>query len=507
MTKGVTGRGVVSGGVVPLPALPLAAGAKMLAIGHQVIGIGDSTGGLNQVDTNTRSPLIWARNLDNSRVNMDTFYDPADPFGDAIGSILTMSPGTEGNNGSNRGVEGDTLWNARDNSPLAGAVAQNTPGILARLPEAFAHQPAIMYFHAAENDIEQGRSAAEIVTDYDQALSLTKERGIWVILSTLQPSWPNWDASKIAVRDAVQTWILAQSNREGVKLADMRTVWPDANSLLERRINQVPRLYYDSLNYVSAYKAAKDVINPLLATMVQAGTIFSRDPSIDNLFPASIYKMNGGTAGVKSPTTAGVISGNIATSFTLQRVNGASTAICSLEADGATDRFKQVIQITAADSINTNQNWRLHFAAQTFAALGLVEGDWVRQMLRIELDGWKGWRSFIHKIDQQGGSARWIGQSTATLIENVATVVQETTGGAAGVPKTAPGAATIYVEGLNEVWLLTEPQLIGKGNTSFRTTEFFNFFVDGTAGGAGTIKVSAPIIRKVLNPVPNWRMS
>ena len=449
-----------------------------MGLGHHAIQIGDFAGGPNiACSINAYSPLIWSRFLD-QRVNMDTFYDPNDPWGRTAGSVPTMSAG-EGFNCANQGVEADILCPA----PLPNVPATNTPGILARAPYALARNPGIIFIQGGDNDIQGGRSAAAIIADLDSLLTQIRVAGVWTILCTLLPVWPGWTAAQSAIHDEVNTWILAQSGRDGVKIADMRGVWPDQLSLLARTIKQTGQPYYDALNYPAARRAADSIIAPLLADMVQAPSVDILDPTWGNLIPS--YAFAGATGG----KGAGV-GGQVATGWALNRISGQSIAVASLEAVGATGRNKQVIVVDAIDMNSSQQFFRFSFPTLNFSTVGIADGDWMQQIVPIEIDAWTGWTSISPKIDMQGGR-RFIANHAVTMVYSGATTWN----------------APVYV-GAGAFVLASEPTQVlpGAGLTSFRTTEFMDIHFDGTGGGTGKLKIGNPILRKISDPRPAWNL-
>lgn len=461
-----------------LPALPLPSATKLLGLGHHAIQIGNFAGGPNVAcSINSYSPLIWSRFLD-QRVNMDTFYDPNDPWGRTAGSIPTTSAGA-GFNGANQGVEADILCPA----PLPNVPATDTPGILARAPYALARNPGILFIHAGDNDIQGGRSAVAIIADLDSLLTQIRNAGVWTILSTLLPVWPGWTAAQSTIHGKVNTWILAQSGRDGVKVADMRAVWPNHQSLLARTINQTDQPYYDAPNYPAARRAADSVIAPLLAAMVRAPSVDILDPTLGNLIPNYAF------AGATGSKGAGV-SGQVATGWVLNRMRGQSVAVASLEAVGATGRNKQVVTVDAIDTDDRNQFFRFSFPTLNFSTIGVADGDWVQQVVPIEIDAWTGWTSISPKIDMQGGR-RFIANHAVTMVYSGSTTWN----------------APVYV-GAGAFVLASEPTQVlpSAGLTSFRTTEFMDIHFDGVRGGTGKLKIGNPILRKISDPRPAWNL-
>lgn len=461
-----------------LPGLPLPAGTKLLGLGHHAIQIGNFAGGPNiACSINSCSTLVWARFFDR-RVNLDTFYDPDDPWGRSVGSIPVMSPGV-GFNGANQGVEADILCAA----PLPGVPATNTPGILARASYALARKPGIIFVQAGDNDIQGQRSADAITADLDSLLIQIRSAGIWTILCTLLPIWPGWTGAQAATHDEINAWILRQSGRDGVRVADMRGVWPNRQSLLARTINQTGQAYYDSVNSPAANRAATKVVLPLLSNMVEAGSADSLDPTEANLIPNYAFSGTDGSLG-------NGVAGQVASGWALNRISGSSHAVAYLESSGAAGRNRQVIVIYATDTGNADQCFRLSFATLSFSAVKVNDGDWVQQFVPIEVDAWTGWISVSPKIDMQG-ARRFIANHAVTLVYN------------GGFDTFAPE----YV-GAGRFLLGSEPTQVlpGAGLTSFRTTEFMDIHFDGTKGGAGRIKIGNPILRKVIDPRPLWNL-
>lgn len=461
-----------------LPALPLASGAKLVGLGHDAIQIGNFAGGPNVAcSINSWSPLIWTRFFD-QRVNFDTFYDPNDPWGRTAGSIPVMSVGP-GFNGANQGVEADTLSPA----PLPNVPATNTPGILARAFYALARKPDIIFIEAGDNDIQGGRSAAAIIGDLNSLLVQIRNAGVWAILATLLPKWPNWNAGQLAIHDQVNTWILWQSRREGVKVADLRYVWPDRRSLLARTIVQTGQSYYDAVNYPAARRAAEHTIVPLLASMVEEQPNSDPDPASGNLIPNFAFI---GSAGVRGDGVAG----QVASGWSLRRLKGLSTAYASLAPIGTTGRNSQVIIVNAIDITNSDQAFRFSFPTLDFSSVGIADGDWVRQFVPIEIDAWIGWTAISPKIDMQG-ARRFIANHGVGLVYSGSSTNNE--------PVHAGGGTFL---------LASEPTQVlpGAGLTSFRTTEFMDISFDGTKGGTGKLKIGTPILHKVCDPRPVWRL-
>ncbi|MFT3967909.1 MAG: hypothetical protein QM690_18720, partial [Sphingobium sp.] len=125
----------------PLPALPLAPGARIAA--H-----GDSLSQFNATMSNTT--LAVSSNIQGAmeaavghdpRVNFDYWYDPANPWIDSGQTIRW--------DGANQGIGGDHLIDNR---------AGRGGGILPRLAYALSRNPQIVWLNAGTNTINSGDS-------------------------------------------------------------------------------------------------------------------------------------------------------------------------------------------------------------------------------------------------------------------------------------------------------------------------------------------------------------
>lgn len=459
-----------------LPALPLPTGARVMELGHHEIGLGRYIAGL--ISNWSYGSITWVRFWD-KRFNVDSPYMALEPLGRNGGSITYEFP-RSGYGASNQGSEAETL-----SGRLPGVPALNTLGILNRLSTITALTPDIIYLAIGENDIQGGRSAIDIVTDLDRLLGFLVWSGSHVVIRTIQPSWPKWTAEQRYVRDTVNNWILRQTNRAGVRVADMSPVWTSPGIALQQRvlpayIGGAP--YWDALNPYGAHRAATALL-PILQSMVTAGNFVSQDPSVGNFLT---NWQNTGTTGTKNTG----VTGNVPTSWSLTRLSGTATAVASLAQIGTSGTYQLVIDFTATDK--TDARFRLGQAIKTFTTLGLAIGDWVQLMVPIKTDGWLGFSEVRAKIDFRNAAN---GNSRAALASTIVKRASFETGEQLNV-----GA----VDGT----AITEPTVIldGFDLVNIRLTELVDIYIGG-AKGSGRLTFGPMTLREVNNPKPAWGLA
>lgn len=456
---------------VPLPALPLAAGAKVMGLGHSFIGLGaaqtytagqTATNGHTGFYENGRTVLSWIKAAD-GRFNLDMFAELAHPFF-APSSFAAFS-------GAMGGKSGDCLF------PVPGLEAQ-FPGTLARTAYALGQKPDIVYIDIGYNDIVRNRTLAQIVADLDTQVQRIVDAGIYVILQTLSwtstlddqpgtddPAWPG-------ILDGVNAWIVAQSGREGVVLCNTLALDGPASGIS-------PAMFVDGLHPKPDLMAKRsDTLLPILQGMVSAGETRSLDPlAAYNIFPP---KGTPGTTGTKTNVT-----GDVATGMRLVRGTGTSTYVGSKEVV-ASGNEKQVITITPVnDALAVHTVTYGLPSALSLTSLGLAAGDWLEIQIPVELNDWAGW-------DYLDSSIRGPVQ-----IGNIVTVTSGgwTTGNYIG------GRNRSLICG-SKLWLPT-----GLTMTSIRLDNLLILRHLCNTGGTGVAKIGAPVIRKIASPRTAWELA
>jgi lysophospholipase L1-like esterase len=451
---------------VPLPALPLAAGAKIAAFGHSFVGLGAQQAYLaSQAATNGhqgfyqqgRAAISWVANRD-GRFNIDMFSDLANPFF-APNSFAAF-------NGAMQGKSGETLTPDPSNTVAF-------PGTLTRTDYVIARGPAVVYLDIGYNDITKFlKPIAGIIADYDLQVKRLTDAGIYVILQTL--SWSNiWAAgdSRYADVDTLNTWIVAQAGRNGVRVCNTLALDGPASGI-------AATMFVDGLHPQPKLMALRaEILLGILQSMVQPGETRSLDPlAAYNIFPA---KGLPGTAGTKTNTT-----GNVATGMRLIRGAGTSTYVGSKEVVAAGNE-KQVVTVTPVDDgVAAHTVTFGTTGSVALTALGIGAGDWLEINIPIELDDWAGW-------DYQDSSI--IGP---VLIANTVTV----TGGGWKAGNSVVGRNMAVVSS-SKLWLPP-----GLAMTNIRADNLVVIRHLSNVGGTGVVKIGAPIFRKISDPRAAWNL-
>lgn len=465
------GSPVVQDGI-PLPALPLAAGAKIMGLGHSFIGLGaaqtytagqTATNGHTGFYENGRTVLSWIKAAD-GRFNIDMFAELNHPFFAPV-SFAAFS-------GAMGGKSGDCL------NPVAGLEAQ-FPGTLARTDYALSQKPDIIYIDIGYNDIVRNRTLAEILADFETQVQKITKAGVYVILQTLSwtstltddpvndnPAWPG-------ILDGINAWILAQQGRKGVFLCNTLA--------LDGPLSGVAPALFDigGLHPLPPLMAKRaDILLPILQAMVSAGETRSLDPlAAYNIFPP---KGTPGVAGAKTNVT-----GDVATGMRLVRGTGTSTYVGSKEVVAAGNE-KQVITITPVNDAAAVHTVTYGLPANlSLATLGLVAGDWLEIEVPVELNDWAGW-------DYLDTSIRGPVQ-----IANTVTV----TGGGWTTGNYVGGRGRSLICG-SKLWLPP-----GLTMTNIRLDNLLVLRHLCNTGGTGIAKIGAPIIRKIANPRLAWQLA
>ncbi|MGO7335826.1 SGNH/GDSL hydrolase family protein [Rhizobium leguminosarum] len=355
----------------PLPALPLPAGTRVLAIGDSHIGYGVYAGTpLVPGPSNTFAVgysmangfIEWARALD-ARFDHDSWYDTADPTGRNI-------------SGANQGIFGAHLeWNN-----------QAPTGILTRLPVLLSKRPAVIILEGGTNSINSGdiagknspASAAEIIAKLDKGLRLARAGGAWVILMTIYPrgDWPKNDVRHKAIA-ASNDWIRAQQGRDGV----LGIVDGNDDILAPGGIQDLTMYEQDKIHLApkGARKVGKEKLLPILQAAISAGSTFNSDPAVENLAGASMGRLDGVEGDKANPE----ITGQIPSGFRCGIGRNAANVGCSIdELEGAIRGARLVV--TPTDN-NDSAYTHVQFNANPIATAGkLVPGDWIYAAMFVE---------------------------------------------------------------------------------------------------------------------------
>jgi lysophospholipase L1-like esterase len=356
----------------PIPSLPLANGAKIIAFGDSHAGFnGSYTDGATPQIRSTEKGLIEGAWQIDPRFTFDQFYDP----GLAWGSVSDVGPW----GGANQGFPGDHM-----------TVDGVRPGIVQRLAYTLSRQPAILWVSAGTNSIAtgddgsgRGSSAEYIQQQLDYIVTQATARGVWVILPTYYPRDDSFfSASKSLVAQSVNEWIRAQTGRPGVMVYDPYDALLAPGSTYQPN----PAYFLDKvhLNAAGVSMLARNYLVPLLQTMIASGSTFDQNAATSNIYASSIYGMTG-TTGTK---VGAQTTGSVATGYSLRmlRIGAGATQVASKDTSNGTFN-KQVITITnpATPGANWDQS-QLTFSDQAISTATVPAGSWVRAYILVETD-------------------------------------------------------------------------------------------------------------------------
>jgi hypothetical protein len=440
-----------------LATLPFAAGALVSAIGDSIIGYNNEVDTASPgADAYSYGEVQWAWAID-PRFDFDTWYDTSDPSGRNI-------------SGANNGVFGDHL---------VGPGTGSTPGILNRLPTVLSHHPDILIFEGGTNSISSGddgtgnpATASYVEGEIDAALTEAREAGVWIVLTTLRPrgDWPAGDP-RYATLAAVNTWIRAQSGRDGVyAIWDPYSVYVDGNG------NQIVSLFQSDLVHQDTEGAQLSgaVLLPILQNMISSGSTFDQNPLDTNL-----DSNNGmtGTTGTKGTNA----TGTVATGFMLAIGRGNSTVVGSKQVISSTTE-KQIITITpVSGGASTAYHSVILTMPQVLSSGLFADGDWLQAGCYMEV-----------------GTTTSIGNARLNLqIDQVSTIRTQDYGMNAFSPtfssSTEPNMA---------YWIVTPP--LQATSTFDRAKWSLEIDFSQNATDTPVVKVSSCFMRKISNPQTVW---
>lgn len=451
----------------PLPALPLATGARVAVIGDSVAGYNNYGGTpVPAADAAAGSyaygPVELAFAAD-PRFDLDSWYDPADPLGRNL-------------QGANQGLFGDHLeWGA---AGFGGGTLPRLRALLAR-----AKRPAIVILQSGTASIASGdagddrpASAGYVIGRLELCLQALRNAGVWAIPATLYPrgDWPAGDA-RHAVLAAVNQWIRAQAGREGVI-----EVWDGWQALQSGGVQDAGLFFADKVhpNQAGALKAS-GLLLPLLQGAVATGSVFDQNPLNATLAAWSTSTLTG-SAGAKSGSA---VSGQVANNLGITggAAGAASAIVCSKEVIGSSLE-KQVLTIAPLVTGGAAYD----SATVTFPAIttGLpAAGAWVRMHVFVEI----------------GDSDAFSNVRLRFLVRDGATI---RAGAYAMVAFSSDFAQP--VPGNRGYWLSSKPMQMPQGASFDRLIAEMNLFWRKSAPAGAVIKLSRPIVRTVADPRVAW---
>jgi len=455
----------------PLPRLPLQPGAKVVGFGHSFIQFGANAimPGMMGEERNARGVLNQVAMLD-QRFNLDIFATPDNPG----------FTGTNALSGAHQGIGGGHLMS----TPHALGTLERTPYVLARYPQ-------IVYLDIGTNDITSGvggsygtnRNAAAVIAALDTQINRLTEAGVFVVIQTVafRFDWPQTDMdspkSRFTILNQVNDWIKAQAGRPGIQVCDTTAI--DGTQTADRELFGPDGIHPAP---ILARKRAETLL-PILRAMVSPYPS-SHSSTIDNRFP------HAGFPGANDITGEdGRITGKVANGLRIAMHTGASTAVATKQPSDRGGEW-QVLTVTAENDGTPLHEIRLTMRDLTLNQLGVVDGDWLECHLPFELDGWAGWRT----ADPRGQGTLSFNNElyagpTLAYASNDKSGFTDTKG----------------TQGVLSTKLMIKPGLaISSLRYSIRPIQI-RFL--STAPGHGTIKIGAPILRKIADPRKVWMLS
>ncbi len=458
----------------PLPALPLAAGAKVVGLGHSFVqrgGWGIVSGGKPRdlATSNLRAALPWIRLRDN-RFNFDMWHDVANNIG-----------GDNYVTGAFQGYGGDHI------------VAEGgAPGVIERLPYVVGLAPGIVYLDIGTNDISSapGASVALVTARLDLLLALLRNEGIWTVIQTVtdRGSWAEGSAQATIVA-GVNEWIKAQATRDGVRVCDLTAAG------FNRPAFDTTLFGGDVLHpNPKGAEGMADILLPILQDMVAAGDHMDLSAEATHLSASNLWADAVFAASATSTGTG--TSGQRVSTMGLARQTGDSAAALSIEA--ADGYNKQVIEFTPSGTMSGNryEEWRYRKTGSslTLASLGIVPGvDWLEAGIYVELSPWDGWLSVSWQFEFYDASNAQQYIARGGLLN----------------PDRSTQDLPLAVDGFSG-WL-TVPSFLIPGDVGAinwtAATRPIVIEINRRVSGTGTIKLSRPFLRKRTDPRPTWNLA
>lgn len=458
----------------PLPPLPLPGGAKVAALGDSYVqrsGYARVAGTtLQGLGLYARGALNFVGTLD-GRFRIETFVNEAKPYATLAGGDML--------DGAYQGLGGDRI-------DFAYAAR---PGFVGRVDYALEREPDILLIDSCGvNNINDGDGADKIILLLDALMTRIRRAGVWAVATTL-PELLNASAAQKDEIAKVNAWLVAQKDngRPGFRLADTRPIEGPGAASSTILLDGIHRGPY------GAYRVGKDVLLPLLRTMVTAADRFDRNPLSANVFPFPGIPGNGGTKTVASGAATDV-SGNVATGMNVHRTTGTSLVACSKETIAVGDE-KQVFTITPVDDGIAQHILRFRVAASLNTALSAMgidpATDWgLEMLLPVELNDWEGWDT---------NSANGGGPATFNVYGYNGSTFTWQAGNSASYRD-----GSFLLNALFQFYPGRTPTSLRLGATS---GEPFSLIWKSNVSGTGIAKFGSPIFRRITqNPKTAWKL-
>lgn len=467
----------------PLPALPLPSGAKVAFLGDSYV----QRGGYSRMQPVSGNLVpaggaIYARGLWGQLASLDQRYK-IEMFDGDPRPYIAESASDSLMNGAIHGLGGDRV----------NGISADRPGFLGRLDACLSVDPAIIVVETpGGNNVSDGTGVNAIISHLDTLAKRIRIAGVPAVFVTM-PFFVS-KSYRHDIIEAVNNWLRAQvaAGRSGFYLADADALEgqgkiPQDIGWLTDGVHRGPQ---------AACRVAREVLQPVLSTLVSAGSFFDKSPLSNNLLPA---KGLPGTAGTKSVSAGAVsdITGSVATRMEVRRTAGTSRIACSKEVIETGDEY-QVVTITpvndgaAYHSLTLRDNNNNGAAADlALSALGVdVNNDWGLEWIwQVELDGWDGWKVLPSSASPAGFSV--------LAYDNVAFT---------NTANSASFGAGVFV--MRHLMRFRQAQ--GRIPTNLRIAKFgtpWTLTWRSDVSGTGVAKMRSPVIRRLTsNPMVDWNL-
>lgn len=371
----------------------------------------------------------------------------------------------DGSDGLGRSFIGMNLGDTAD-------TAQNMAGAT-RLNSVKALNPDLVVLRAGINDVTGGRTGVQILANLATIYNDFIANGIKVIMFTISAAGGMTSAQK-AVRNEVNA-ALKLLSVSGLRVIDPNALTEDNGALKAGYSVTDADLTHFSTR--PGYYGGALLASALRPRIPRGTSIYS---SSGNLLSNGSFS---GTSGAKNPSTAGLITGEIADSWRISRSSGTANpaVVCSKEGS------KQVFTFQPGGS-STFENWQFQWfpsgSPNVARDASIDDNEWVQFRATFEVPAW---------------GDQWSGYNTYLAAKDVGAVIQWQSYGLKYMDRTGRRYPNENVL----VTLATVPFIITTAMTQFEIRIDF-FPVMNTAVTPGIIKVSDAWFGVVPDPATDW---
>lgn len=351
-----------------------------------------------------------------------------------------------------------------------GVSGQNTTQMIARLnDDVLVHRPAAVIVQNGTNEVNTGIDALKVTskTMYERILA-SGAHLIVCATQTRDKALSGWSDDELEAANALNEFKrrFCESN-DRAYFADVTKYVADPTDSSGQAASNMLR---DGIHYTpkGAY-AAGEVIKEIIEAIFPPTDVLSNyalgpeasDFIYGNELPNPMF------AGTSGTTNTGV-SGNVPTSWTVERVGGTSagTVACSIAARSALDIRRELTMTYTPGGATGTEEFYLRTSSATLTADNL--GELYESLIAIDVSAWDGWKFIRLEVDDQS------------------TVNKAYVDGYNLYDETMPEFAWSGVLRIPEVPFLT-------GGQRYR----LRVGIDSAASSTGVIKVHSPIMRGI----------